>query len=98
MQNISLCNVIDKTTAKYFTQAKYFTVYDETTMSTLCPLCYKCTEMHNILLCNVIDKTAAKYFTQAKYFTVYDETTMCILCPLYVVNVQKCKIFCSAML
>ena len=38
MHNISLCNVIDKTTAKYFTQAKYFTVYDETTMSTLCPL------------------------------------------------------------
>ena len=39
IQNISLCNVIDKTIAKYFTQAKYFTVYDETTMYTLCPLC-----------------------------------------------------------
>ena len=45
-----------------------------------------------------IDKTAAKYFTQAKYFTVYDETTMCTLGPLFVVNVQKFKIFCYAML
>ena len=53
--------------------------------------------MQNISLCNVIDKTEAKYFTQAKYFTVYDETKMCTLCPLYVVNVQKCKIFRYAM-
>ena len=35
---------------------------------------------------------------QAKYFTVYDETSMCTLCTLYVVNVQKCKIFRYAML
>ena len=63
-------------------------------------LCCKCTEMQNISLCNAIDKTAltaAKYLTQAKYFTVYDETTMCTLFPLYVVNVQKCKIFRYAM-
>ena len=36
MQNISLCNVIVKCAACY-SQANYFTVYDETTMSTLCP-------------------------------------------------------------
>ena len=35
MQNISLSNIIDKTAAKYSTQAKYFTVYDETTRCTL---------------------------------------------------------------
>ena len=54
--------------------------------------------MQNISLCNVKVKTAAKYFTQANYFTVYDETTMSTLFPFYVVNVQKCKIFCYAML
>ena len=61
-------------------------------------LCCKYTEMQNIWLCNVIDKSARKYFTQSKYLTVYDETTMCTLFSLYVVNVQKCKIFCYAML
>ena len=36
--NISLCNIIDKTAAKYFTQAKYFSfiLYDVTTKCTLC--------------------------------------------------------------
>ena len=38
MRNISLCNIKDKTAAKYSTQAKYFTVYDGTTRSTLCTL------------------------------------------------------------
>ena len=57
MRNISRCNIIDKSAAKYFTHAKYFTGYDQ------------CRAMQNISLCNVIDKTAAKYFTQAKYLT-----------------------------
>ena len=58
MRNILLCNVIVKTAVKYFTQANYFTVYDETTMSTLCPfyivnvqkwLCHK-----NMCWCNTL--------------------------------------------
>ena len=86
MQNILLCTVIDKTAAKYFTQAKYFTVYYETT-TTRCTLC-------TLYVVNVEECKIFHSSTKAKYFTVYDQTTMCELCTLYtIVNVEECKIF-----
>ena len=78
MRNISLCNIIDKTAAKYFTQAKYFTVYDQTTICELCTLYI----IVNVEECKLFAiqyyrQTAAKYFTQAKYFT----GSLCMIQP-----------------
>ena len=91
MQNILLCNVIDKTAAKYFTQAKYFTVYYETT-TTKCSLCtlyvvnveeckifHSSTNINKLFLAQNCKSTILKFFIKFKMLETFGYLTLLTL-------------------
>ena len=87
--NVEECKIFHSST-----NAKYFTVYDQTTMCELCT--------HYIIVnveeCKIFAMQYCRQKLQRNISLnqIIDETTRFTLCTLYVVNVAECEIFHSS--